>query len=243
MSLTPVNEIDPMVWNVGLPEYVDDSKIGLNVGRLHRFARMGCFSNDVQISSYDGDVTQYNPMIVGADAQGNAFAGVGKVKQARLGEGDFADIEQSMWAGFHSRPPLRLRVNTSEISQRMQQEKSQLRDPAAWSRHLNRALGEGLRGASWQHQVRNMQLGEVGYFAISQIFGIIDGDSLPELAGRAVFANNFSRLLGELLFSRGHTKREVARNMCWSMFPCTHPDRALLLSGVTRALPVVRSLK
>jgi hypothetical protein len=236
-ELIPIDEVNPEIWNVPLPEYLNESRIGLDYNRLHRFARLGGFASDISVNGYSGETSTYAPMIVGADAQGNAFAGAGKVKQARLGEADLEE-EQRKFGFMHRRPPLRLRVNVEEMTQRIQHSRARLRDPAAWANKLNGAIGEGLRQATWDHLVRTKEYGELTMHINGSAWAAIGGGTPQHYINQNIVMGLVWGKLWGCMMEHRHL-----RDACWSLTPVVHPDRALLVSGLTRVRPIVKALR
>jgi hypothetical protein len=237
MNYMPAAEIEANYWNVHLPEYVDDSRIGVNMRFLQRLSRLACHSDEVHVNGYQGDTTEYTPMIVGGDSQGNAFAGVGAVKKARLGEADLTE-GHPLISGSHDRPALNLRINVEEMMQRVQHGKARLRDPAVWANQLNAAVGEGVRQAAWNHLVRQPHYGEAGTYMIGRLFGLA-AFGLPtwDTLATSLPVHNLSRL-----FMARYVDNRPLRDTCWSLTPVIHPDRAIAVSALTRTRKIVKAL-
>ncbi|HSX32741.1 MAG TPA: hypothetical protein VLF91_00165 [Candidatus Saccharimonadales bacterium] len=231
MRFTPITEL-PNV-NLALPEYVPAEAIGLHEGRLDLLANLGGFASGVTITSYSGEITEYQPTILGVDSQGTALAGSKAVeKKANLSEEDFE--EGGTMRLLHSHPPLTIRVNMAEVTDRVQQRRNKLREPGTWAPLLNQAIGHGLRSAAWDHYVRSPQYGELLTNAVS---GAITFSYMHLSSAIINMANyNLSRIFIAYLY------RTPPREVCWSLFPGVHPDRALLVSGLSRALKVVKKI-
>ena len=237
--------------DLGIPDYAQPERILFNTRRIGRMAALGGFHGDVLISGYHGETTEYTPGITGQGADGSAFASmIGSVKKAPL-----ADVGS---AGFdplgHIQHDLRLRVNTAELTDRLERQHANVRDPHSWARHLDQALGEGLRHAAWAHMARkNPPNFEV---AISLIFGgaLMSAPLFDALknspswtigalslgyAGTA-FVNNLGVIQGLL---QRHNDMSALRDGCYSMVPMWHIDRAAAVSVGTRLGKLVKVAK
>jgi hypothetical protein len=140
---------------------------------------------------------------------------------------------------MHHSPFLDLRVNTSEITQRLQHEKANVRDPAAWAPHLNAAIGDGLRTAAWKHMVREPRfteaIGPGGFLAVTSLINT-ELFSDPNYYPYAVMTFNALRGTSSLV------ARVPLREICWSLTPIVHPDRAIAVSALTRMRKLVKAL-
>lgn len=93
-----VNGPVPFVLDMELPPHVDQDRLELNVLHLRAIHRAGAITASV-VGSYEGDITQSTPSVVGINADGSAIAGRSAVtKKAQkskqfLGDVEYADSE------------------------------------------------------------------------------------------------------------------------------------------------------
>jgi hypothetical protein len=237
--------------DLGIPEYAQPERILFNTQRIGRMAALGGFHGDVLISGYQGEATEYTPGVTGHGADGSAFASmVGSVKKAPLANVDMGAPDPLA----HIQHDLRLSVNTAELTDRLERQRANVRDPAAWASHLDRAVKEGLRDAAWQHMVRRRPPDFEK--AISIVFGGIlmaaplfqIGEVSPAQTAGAFAAgytgvllvNNLGMMSG--LLERRHVMTDV-REGCYSMVPMWHVDRAAAVSVGTRLGKFVKAAK
>src|SRR5688572_2075028 len=101
-----------------IPEYAQPEKIGLNFNRIGKIAAWGGFHKDqITIEAHSGETTSYNATVIGSDPFGNAFMGATTAETVPLGTGTPGKINTD----WRARTDLKLRVNTSELSQRVQE--------------------------------------------------------------------------------------------------------------------------
>jgi len=234
----PVSQLRESHWALELPEFVDEGRIGLHVGRLGVAANLAGFKQEVQIIGFTGDTTGHDPMVVGSDSQGTAFMGAGAVKNARLTENEFTRTNEPRYT-MHDSPFLEIGINTAEITQRLQYKNASLRDPAVWAPHLDQAVSEGLRHAAWKHMAGEANFMELiapgGYMLASSIMDA-EGFLAPGYWPHVILAMNMIRATSGLLH------RVPMRELCWSAIPVIHPDRALAVSALTRMRKIVKAL-
>ena len=201
-----------------LPELAPVEQIGINLTRLNKIAGIGGFATSVVLGSYEV---------------------VDKTDKDALAEPSFPFYheQQSVWGLAHSRPPLTIFVNNTEARRRVEEEAGWLDDPDAWSKHLNHAIGHSLRKAAWEHYVHHPQYGEASTSLGSILTTAHDGIDPLDIAFSIVV--NSPVRAAALWLVEG---RQEAKDMCWSLSPVVHHDRALLVSGLTRALKIVKKI-
>lgn len=235
-TFTPISELDPSMHNICLPDYAQPERIGVHLGRVSALAWLGGFQSDgVTITSYSGETTKDDVTVVGATFGGTLLAGSVTETQAPLGESKFdAGAPQGL---AHTRPPLSLTINTSEIEYRIGRAGASLREPKVWANMINQSIGSQLRAAAWDHNVRHAQWAETGVYGLCIGAVAAQGRGVGYYLGVPLAAATI-RAVTERLADGTDVK-----DSCWSVLPGVHPDRALMVSGLSCVLPTVKSLK
>lgn len=229
MSFIPLSELQGERVNLALPEYVPQEQIGINVDRLDALARLGGFAAGVALTSFAGQTTEVQHTIVGHDGRGNAYAGASAVRRVHASEEEFGSSPFLI----HGHPPLSIRINTPEVMQRIANANGRLRDPGVWAHELNNAITGSVRRASWNHYVRDVKHPEVAAILLDQA---ASPNMTPTGITTTFVFNNVVRGIW------GVMGRARPSEVCWSLFPGIHPDRALLVAGLSRALKVVKKV-
>jgi len=238
-NFVPLSQFEESCWDVKLPEYVDPDRIGIHTSRLGVLANLAGYKDHVHVISADGDTTQHNPMIVGNDSQGNAFGAMGGVKPARLSNVEGLDYDRR--GTIHTSPFLQITVNTKEMTQRLQHKKANVRTPEPWAAQLNDAIGNGLRDAAWEHMIGHPKYPEI----INAVWaGMIAGVTAPEASGPLALSSVAMGIcmMNSLKGVSSIFANAPAREVCWSVLPIIHPDRALAVTGLTHMCKIVKAL-
>jgi hypothetical protein len=238
-NFIPLSQLEESCWNVRLPEFVDADRIGLHAGRLGVLANIAGYKDHVHVSSADGDTTEYNPMIVGGDSQGNAYGAMGGVKSARLS--NIEGYDDGHRGTLHTSPHLRITLNTAEMTQRLQHTKANVRAPEAWAAQLNDSIGDGLREAAREHMLGHPKYPELLNAAIAGTLLAVQVSPESSIAAPGVLATwvlMYNAMKGMSSVIADAPLREV----CWSAVPAVHPDRVLAVSALTRMRKLVKVL-
>ncbi len=231
----PITDLDPS-FGERMQDYAKPELIGVSTDRLGRLAWLGGFQRDVTLTAYDGKVTENHVTAVGATSEGALVGGSVHEVEAPLGRTEF---EMRPFDLVHSRPPLTIGVNISEIEGRIGRTRASMRDPKVWSDMLNASITSQARQAAWDHYVHHPQWGELGSWTLGRLFGAAafgTHDAFSYVAS-VIFGIPERAFIAKMFYGRD------IKDSCWSLLPGIHIDRALLVSGVSRALPVVRPLK
>ena len=228
MGFVPVTEAFDRV-HLALPDYVPLDQIGIDLHRIDQIANLGGFASGVTIGSYsDPEI----PSICCDDDDAHPVVWT-------PGQGDLTEISYDdshpRWSGVHGHPPLDIRISMSELARRVSPDGSEVSDPAIWSQHIEGVIDVAMRDATWDHLVRRPQWGEL---LLTSIPGTIGGQflSVPGTAWNFAWNNVTRLIIGTIIHGQKPTE------VCWSLTPGVHPDRALLVSGVTRATRVIRKI-
>jgi hypothetical protein len=106
-----------------LPPHVDTDRLQINVTRLNALHKVGAMTAGYVVS-YEGDVTETTPNIVGVNADGSAMAGKsGTTNKADKSQTAYTDIEPigligdaPMIMSMFSRPVMVHRINRPEAA-------------------------------------------------------------------------------------------------------------------------------
>lgn len=234
MSFSPIDSVEGVT--ISLPEYVPTEQIGINMQRLGHLGAIAGF-NEITITSFSGRTSSYEHSVVGHDGHGTAYAGATKKVQVDLSEQD-TGMRADSRSLIHSHPPLAIGINVEEVNQRLADEKAHLRDPRPWAKALNQAVGEGLRQATWRHHVREMQPLEALLYLSGDFIGSV---AVPEPSLERVGIALGGMNLIKYIFAR--TDGMPVKEICFSLFPMVHPDRAGIVSIASRGLRLVKAIE
>jgi hypothetical protein len=239
MSFVPLSELQGERVNLQLPEYAPTEAIGINLERIDRLAHLGGFAlGETSISTFSGGTTTHGLGVTGRNADGTAIAGAASTRNAERGRGTF---EQDSHLGFcHGRPSLTVQVNQEEIVQRLSNA-SKLRDARAWSAQLDTSIARGLKRASWDHYVggphyMEMFIASAGIMARAalEFGGGIDSET-PAHVLMTVAIYNMVKGAGAAIADKADP-----REVCYSLIPGVHPDRALAVGALAKLLPLAK---
>lgn len=231
----PLSDLNPAVCNLPLPEYVDATRIGVDMRHIGVIAAWGGFKSDVRIISVDGETSSYSVGITGQNGGSATATGAGAVTRVPTSESLFSP-EQS--EGFRRVPSLTLQLNGAEMTDRIQRKKQPVREPKVWATQADHALRRGLFNAAWKNMVgttpgkrqKALDVTASGY-ALFNILIVGSGD----VAARAVALSipTFVQLgLINITTLRQVTRENVTlRESHLSIVPLWHVDRALLATG------------
>jgi len=191
------------------PEHVSGF-IEVNPERLNRVARVAGFLGNVAIVPVE-------------DPNGSA-------DDTFLSKPEF-DSSHSRLSLTHKQPELTISINRGELERHVALESARTGDEiSAWARQTNRALTSALRKAVWPLNMR-VQSGELSVSAAMSVTAVVLS-ALPYAIGYV--APRVAYFASGLL-----PKRLRPTDMCWSLFPAIHPDRALV-AHVLSYLPIVK---
>jgi hypothetical protein len=228
-----------------LPEYAEPEGIFIDMRHLGTTAAWGGFYRDVTIAPYTGPVTRQT--VAFHEYRDGSHAGTVATDGQPVGTGEFPQPVNNLW---RQRAPLTLLLNTAELARRVQHEpRASVRDPTAWARQIDLAIGEGLRGATRQHlaggpipKAEAWLAGSVGTIGqvvgegLVQVWGERPAPNII-LAAITMAAINVNRLLKAVT-----TDNETLGENVFSVIPVWHFDRIAVVSALTRVSPFAKAL-
>lgn len=230
--IIPINEYHGL--NNIVPEYVEP--LGVDLKRLNRIMLLGCIE-EVSFSIQAGESSTYDAKVVG-NVGGVALGGATRVRQSRLSRTRRAPDTSNPFGFCHGLASVNLDINSTAIQERVG---SDARDPKAWAKHLNAAIGSGIRSATWNHLTKHPSIMEAA-FGVGDIGEAVhdlytgESQTIFEAYGDFMSGGAITALIAVVF-------REVAaKRVCVSAVPIIHTDRAALVSALTRFKPVVRPL-
>jgi len=234
MSYERLSEVSFRRVDLVLPEVAPIEEIGIDWERLSRLSRLGGFDRDVMVTTC-GDIgmssyTRSDDQ--DQDQKPQLFLSASRVDDRDMVKTDFDTSGRSSLV--HDHPWLNIQVDMPKVVERMRQTDTLLSDPASWSRHLNTAITTGLRRATWEHFLRRPQYGELVANGLGDVIGHVHTP-----AGFIISSlnNNIIRALVGRIFHY-----DKPSEICWSLTPGVHPDRAMLVSALSRTKRIVTAL-
>lgn len=241
-GLVPLDELgqgkERVSWNLQLPDYAPTDRIGVDVRRLDRLARLGGFIN-FNVSGYEGNTIRSLPQIDSINPDGTATS------SGRL------SIQRTDLQKVHGKEPAfgqstsyvtgqaNVRINVPEMLDRVTASKrpAPLRNPEAWSGVLNDAVGSGLRAATFEHLIKQPGIENKIFLlgTLAVLWGNTNRGALEYFAGN---------LFGTALWGAGFwfmlKMGAQGRDAPFSVVPFVHLDRVARVSLATRTRRLVR---
>ena len=240
-------ESGELVWRVNLPPYVPADRMAVNVQRLGHLARLGGFAS-LRIGSYSGETTITTPGIDSVAQDGSATATMSAAISKAETQQSSVDPTRAVYRGYDDYVWTRGQVllNTSEIDNRVGKKGTNVRDAKTWSKELNAALGQGIRGAVSKNLIeRPDKLNAVSEYLV--IASITTGLNLL-FSGTSDLLNNelinlaSYHILWRYVFAKTFNKLSP-KDRRLSLIPVMQLDRVLAAQGLSRMLPLVKSLE
>lgn len=257
-NFIPISELQEfegrrIVWNLVLPDYAPSERIGVNIQRLGRIARIGGF-NSLTIDSFIGETSSIDlePDSVDKHGQATAVSKVSavkaKIQRVDIGEPnpEYEDDREYVW------PDGVISLNLPELDERVAQDGS-VRGADNWSKHLNEALKQGVNSATINHLIEapttlnksrlvTKPLGGAAIAYAAQEVGGYGDASFEEyflmfLAINGTVESTMGAVLDKMFHNWPISERRFSL-ICGMQF-----DRAILVSGISRTLPLVKALR
>ncbi|HSX29035.1 MAG TPA: hypothetical protein VLE73_00585 [Candidatus Saccharimonadales bacterium] len=219
------------VLGLGLPDYAKPDSIGLHMPNIRRIAALAGYHGEVSVVGYAGENTE-SVVAVGGHAGGGAASAAMGLIAARTKPGELASAEGA--PSVHLKGNFTVRLNTTHIKDALP--KGRVRDPAAWAHVIDRTTASILSRAAWNHLVREKT---PGYEKLSAAFMCTGAVGLSQMSfTEHAFRNApewslplFTVIVAELgtnLINSVMAQEEgrSAREVCWSLIPAKHVDRA-----------------
>ncbi len=169
---TPIPEVnsDRLRFQVTYPFGLEEN-IGVRVSRVETLCQIAGF-NKLIFQSEDKDTTSsVQSAIVGMTASGTAMAGKTRVKMIppftyKQDEDSHGEPQQDMMKKHSIWPDLEVKINVSEIKQRLNLLKKPVKDVVVWSAHTNSALKKSIVRAGVYHLIADMDIHDIAYAGI-----------------------------------------------------------------------------
>lgn len=239
-------------FQVALPDFIDQDKIGVNLNQIHRLCQIGGISTLVVLGVEDQDISEATPQILGFNNQGSAYMGkasssmVVPPSESISGSTRKDSPHIAQWA--HSI----IAVNMNEVRQRIENNKKWtdgIRSPKAWSYYLNRGIKDGI-SKEGTAQLLGIRGGKVDLAVFSTLVVLNSTGtapfryephvpSLPEAAG-TYFTFSFIWNLWDRLVTRHPSLND--RDSRYTLFVGPEVDRAILLNILTKTSTLVKQI-
>lgn len=239
----------PLLWDMQLPPHVDIERLQINVSRLRGLHRVGAMTAS-HVMSYEGDVTETTPNIVGVNADGSAMAGrSGVKKKAEQSRSSYYDLEKlpGHLSEIFGRPVMVHRINRPEAASTvadMTREGKTSED--SWGGVLDKALRFSLREGGRQHLTKRAP----AFWRAFQYYimaNVVAGEVSQISEGQAGLALPITYMLAQsthlgfraLLKSKGlESKQRI------SVLPfAAQPDRYIALNALSRIPGLISNRK
>ncbi|OGH11020.1 MAG: hypothetical protein A3B38_02405 [Candidatus Levybacteria bacterium RIFCSPLOWO2_01_FULL_36_13] len=232
--------LDNVYFNFNLPQFVDQDRIGVNIGRVDRINNLsGIFALKVE-GKTDLDQSSEEHNVVGVNSDGSALASKSKTKNIVPTADIFARGEFNHFEKSNSRSvALGLALNISEITSRIQLSNKNIRESDSWSKEIDKALREKLRKGGTDNLVK-LNTFEKWWFPFA--YGIMPGTifaingTFPMVYYSVIYSLD---KFFDILKHRDYPETRI------SLFPSVAPqlDRAAALQVLTRTQKLVSDLQ
>lgn len=233
--------------SLGIPDYAKPERIRFDISRIRTIAALGCAYGDIGFTSYRQQTRDQDMSVGGAANNGTAYGALSFGMQQRLRLGR-AYSEPLPGPRIVHRYGLTIGVNTSEIARQVS-DKKRAYDPALWARYLDRAVSQALRQAAWENVGWAWPHASEAVFDTAMVAATIGAyyglDKLDFSLLRAYQGALIAGWAGGAL-CRALSMEDEGRSageVCYSLLPYIHPDRALLATLGTWGLRLVAAAR
>ena len=230
-----------------VPEFMDPSRISLNLGHLSNIATWGGFYANPEICVTDGPTSRQSGGFV---ERSGGFKSATLTTVEPAVDWEFTSQERT---GFRERTPLKLTVNRAELTQRVQQQPGgALRNPDVWARELHNGFVDAITGAAKWHLTGNplpkderfvSVLIGLGTGALNTLF-IAEGAYPTSPLVSAVLINSLLLPITVNATRAQDLKSRANRRLAdgsYSLFPVWQYDRLAVVHGLTRIRRIARA--
>lgn len=240
----------PVQWDMQLPPHVDTERLQINVSRLRVMHRVGAFAASY-VRSYEGDITETTPNIVGVNADGSTIAGKsGITKKAKKAEGSCADpYSQSfrpMVDDTHGRTVAIHKLNRPELASQVADRVSEGDNSNnAWAGQLDLAVRESMRKSGREHLTSRANISDAACIGIHCLsLGMLVESGSLQLAAFTYLFGQAAPELGPIRFRKLYGEDYNRPPRRWSLLPFGYQfDRYIALNGLARMPGLIRSQK
>lgn len=256
-NLVPLPEADTehIKFEPNFPEYVPSGSIGIDLKKIQRLMRLGGISHTIVLGFNDQETSTSVPMITGFNAQGEAFAGKGGVKNEIHPFLDFNTTPfDNIWHPMKWTVSA-IALNNDEIRQRILNDPrfdKNVRSSEGWSYYLDQAIRTGIENTTFKHLVLGVKFRDIKKMAItySIALGLYSGFSLALVGDLDVSTLPlFSVYLGSeianiwIQITQNFPPEQRARfGHRFSFFPGPQLDRALLTLALSKMSRVAKPI-
>jgi len=148
--------LETVVFSLGLPPFVDQDRIGVNLGRINRLQGIAGI-RQITVTGQNSDTQSQDEVnIVGVNSDGSAIASKGKSKTT-VPTYESNSFVRNDWVPMNQRQIiLNIRANLDEISLRLTNSKDGVRSPKGWARELDSGIRQSIKKAGTDNLVRNI---------------------------------------------------------------------------------------
>lgn len=243
-----------------LPSYIDQSQIGLHLGRVRTLCRMGGIGH-LRITGHTGDETSSAmPVMIGFNSQGGGYAGkLGTRVDIPTYRSNHSPLETILDVPHSARwIDGVISANIDEITQRIRQDKeSNIRSQQAWANQLDNVLRAGIRDIGTNYLMRG--LAEYDYdsltsfiignllYEIGNPLGIMRGQGIKLPIGPGLLQGMIitSMLLNIVNYIKYHPKynSDIEEGSRFSLFYSSpQVDRAMILQFLSARKNIIKVL-
>lgn len=262
-GFTPLPEAysERVRFNVALPPYIDQEKIGVRLNTIHTLCRIGGI-NHLLITS-TGDRTIDQPVVTGISPSGEATAGFGKLREKTIFTtdsqeipSDYADLHPTVHNDLASRwTDGTIYINVDALSTEVTQNTS-ARDVPQWAQHLNKALQDGITHIGAKHLLLGLSKNEAARLAVFQaglgsmadfhVYNPTDWSdfSPPSSVSNVMLIHLFINFMTKGMSNMSHwiPPTNSHENRRFSIFYGPQLDRALLLKLLASTRTLVKEI-
>ena len=177
--------------DLSLPEFVDISKIGVNISTIERLCKLGGISHLRVANQKDAETSQFTPAIVGYANDGSAYASKVGVETKVPTHSTSSQLDMD-W--LEDELPItmpfsciwtkgNIDINIDEISHRISDDKKWegVRDGKAWSFYLDQAIKKGVTGIGIKHLTYGAGAWKKADGAVATAAGVLDAADISPL--------------------------------------------------------------
>lgn len=239
--------LETVVFSLGLPEFVDKDRIGVNLGRIDRLQRIAGIKQITVTGRTFDETSGVDIQIVGMNPDGSAMAGKGGSKTAIPAYESHPLVANDRVPMSQRQINLNISANLDEIASRLTDSKDGVRSPKRWAKELDKGVRDSINKAGTDNLIRNIDnstkfnLGfGLGSYALIALFfdQLLNGSfsNFPKLYEGALIGGYIGTRIASLAYSR----KLQGHRFSFSIGP--QFDRAVVLRTLTSTQKLVKDL-
>lgn len=242
---TEVKNASGVRITLDLPPFVDQERIGINVRRIQTMMQVGGIRS-LHIYDSDSAVSKVNPNVGGFNLDGSLVAvGAHAIEEVPVFETATEHVlfSQSLmhsgqWADA------KIKINRSEIMDRMGNDKVNLRSTDRWSTELDDAVRQGISRIGSRYLVLGLDADNRRMFPSPYLYGTSvtvlgeHNDNTENYITNNLGISLAFNILGRIFHHQSGSKDGYR----WSLFFGPQIDRAIVLKGLTSAVKTVKEV-